>query len=160
VRNEFESDGDLMRIHGQATPTSADRTFASGFSYTPDGRIQRLRLGNGRWESAKFNERLQVTEFALGASDGDATNQMQKAECKMQKIGSIFDLEVVNVGDVRWATVKYAAREWVDLNSQIEPICILHSAFCILHSISVAAPAAWWLDSADVTVQRIRHFDF
>ncbi len=73
VKNEFETDGDLSRISGKATSNSLEKTYASGFSYTPDGKIQRLRLGNGRWESAKFNNRLQVTELALGASDGDGS---------------------------------------------------------------------------------------
>ncbi len=74
VKNEFEADGDLSRIYGKAsTPNAVERTYANGFSYTPDGKIQRLRLGNGRWESAKFNERLQVTELALGTSDGDGS---------------------------------------------------------------------------------------
>lgn len=71
VKNEFESDGDLSRIYGKANSNAIERTYANGFSYTPDGRIQRLKLGNGRWESAKFNERLQVTELALGTADGD-----------------------------------------------------------------------------------------
>jgi RHS repeat-associated protein len=73
VKNEFEADGDLMRIYGQANANSPERTYANGFSYTADGKIQRLRLGNGRWESAKFNERLQVTELALGTSDGNGS---------------------------------------------------------------------------------------
>jgi RHS repeat-associated protein len=73
VKNEFESGGDLMRIYGKANANAVERTYASGFSYTADGKIQRLRLGNGRWESAKFNERLQVTELALGTSDGDGS---------------------------------------------------------------------------------------
>ncbi|MCC6327365.1 MAG: hypothetical protein IT174_02535 [Acidobacteria bacterium] len=30
-----------------------------------------MRLGNGKWETAKFDNRLQVTELGLGAS---ATN--------------------------------------------------------------------------------------
>jgi RHS repeat-associated protein len=73
VKNEFETDGDLSRISGKANANATERTYANGFSYTPDGRIQRLRLGNGRWESAKFNNRLQVTELALGTSDGDGS---------------------------------------------------------------------------------------
>jgi RHS repeat-associated protein len=71
VQNELDSDGALRRIYGKANSSAIERTYANGFSYTPDGRIQRLRLGNGRWESAKFNTRLQVTELALGTSDGD-----------------------------------------------------------------------------------------
>jgi len=33
-----------------------------------------MKLGNGRWETAKFNTRLQVTELGLGASSIDAGN--------------------------------------------------------------------------------------
>lgn len=55
VKNEFEADGDLSRIYGKANANAVERTYANGFSYTADGKIQRLRLGNGRWESAKFN---------------------------------------------------------------------------------------------------------
>ncbi len=66
VRNEFESDGDLARIYGTATTSANERTYANSFSYMPDGRIEKLRLGNGLWEAAKFNDRLQVTEMALG----------------------------------------------------------------------------------------------
>ena len=66
VKNEFESDGDISRIYGNATPSATERTYANTFSYTPDGRIEKLRLGNGLWEKAKFNSRLQVTEMAVG----------------------------------------------------------------------------------------------
>lgn len=38
VKNEFESDGDISRIYGNATPTATERTYANTFSYTPDGR--------------------------------------------------------------------------------------------------------------------------
>jgi RHS repeat-associated protein len=71
VSNEFESDGDLQRIFGKVNSNATERTYANSFSYTPDGRIEKLRLGNGLWESAKFNTRLQVTELALGHSVGD-----------------------------------------------------------------------------------------
>ena len=66
VKNEFESDGDLSRIYGKATATATERTYANAFSYTPDGKIEKLKLGNGLWEAAKFNTRLQTTEIALG----------------------------------------------------------------------------------------------
>jgi RHS repeat-associated protein len=72
VRNDYEADGDLSRIYGKATTSSAERTYANAFTYTPDGRIEKLRLGNNRTEWAKFNERLQVTELALGLGVTDA----------------------------------------------------------------------------------------
>ncbi|MBK8150806.1 MAG: RHS repeat protein [Acidobacteria bacterium] len=73
VRNEFESDGDLSRIWGKAGESAPERTYANSFSYTADGKIERLKLGNNRWEWAKFNERLQVTELNLGAGVVDAS---------------------------------------------------------------------------------------
>ena len=72
VKNEFESDGDLARIYGTANAAAQERTYANSFNYTPDGKIESLKLGNGLWEKAKFNSRLQVTEIALGHGlDGD-----------------------------------------------------------------------------------------
>lgn len=73
VKNEFESDGDLMRIYGKANVGAAERTYANSFSYTADGKIAQLKLGNGLWESAKFNTRLQLTELALGHSVGEGS---------------------------------------------------------------------------------------
>lgn len=73
VENEFEADGDLMRIYGKANAGAQQRTYANSFSYTADGKIASLKLGNGLWESAKFNTRLQLTELALGHSVGEGS---------------------------------------------------------------------------------------
>jgi RHS repeat-associated protein len=35
--------------------------------------MERLRLGNGKWETAKYNERLQVTQIGLGNSSADTS---------------------------------------------------------------------------------------
>jgi RHS repeat-associated protein len=66
VKNEFETDGDLARIYGTVNATAPERTYANSFTYTPDGKIESLHLGNLLWEKARFNNRLQVTELALG----------------------------------------------------------------------------------------------
>ncbi|QQS40023.1 MAG: RHS repeat-associated core domain-containing protein [Acidobacteriota bacterium] len=66
VKHDFDTDGNVSRVYGQPDASSIDRTWASGFGYAPDGRIERLRLGNGLWEKASFNERLQVTEMGVG----------------------------------------------------------------------------------------------
>ena len=57
VKNEFETDGDLSRIFGKANATATEKTYANGFSYAASGDIRRIRLGNGRWETAKFNNK-------------------------------------------------------------------------------------------------------
>jgi RHS repeat-associated protein len=35
--------------------------------------MERLKLGNGKWETAKYNERLQVTQIGLGSSATDTS---------------------------------------------------------------------------------------
>jgi RHS repeat-associated protein len=71
VKNEFNADGDLSRIASKTNATAIERQYASGFGYTADGKIQRLKLGSGVWESAKFDSRFQVTEMSLGSSNGN-----------------------------------------------------------------------------------------
>lgn len=71
VKNEFNTNGDLQRIFGKANATATERTYANSFTYTADGKIKSLKLGNNLWESAKFNSRLQVTELNLGHSATD-----------------------------------------------------------------------------------------
>ncbi len=66
VRNEFDPSGDIERIFGKANQSASERTYANSFSYFADGRIEKLKLGNGLWEAAKINSRGQVTEFTLG----------------------------------------------------------------------------------------------
>ncbi|MBK7802119.1 MAG: RHS repeat-associated core domain-containing protein [Chloracidobacterium sp.] len=71
VSYEFNVDGDLSRVSGQNGPTQ--QTYANSFSFDASGSVQRLRLGNGKWETAKFNNRNQVTELGLGNSSTDAS---------------------------------------------------------------------------------------
>ena len=56
-----------QRVFGR-TPGTKDKTFANSFSYTAAGGVSQLKLGNGRFESAVFNSRLQLTQLGLGAS--------------------------------------------------------------------------------------------
>ncbi len=72
VRNEFESDGDLLNVASKKSGGSVFTPYVSNFSYTASGGISQMKLGNGKWETAKFNTRLQVTELGLGASATDA----------------------------------------------------------------------------------------
>jgi hypothetical protein len=57
VKNEFESDGDLSRVTSQKNSSAVFTPYASNFSYTAAGGISQMKLGNGRWETAKFNSR-------------------------------------------------------------------------------------------------------
>jgi RHS repeat-associated protein len=74
VRNFFESDGDLGKI------VRNGKAYASDLSYSPTKILEKIKLGNGLWESAKLNERQQVTEMNLGTSPTDGSKWQVKYE--------------------------------------------------------------------------------
>ncbi len=73
VKNEFESDGDLLTVTSAKAGSQVFAPYASNFSYTASGGISQMKLGNGKWETAKFNTRLQLTELGLGSGPADAS---------------------------------------------------------------------------------------
>jgi RHS repeat-associated protein len=68
VRNFFDGNGDLAKVVRQG------KVYASDFSYNSIGAIEKMRLGNGNWESANFNERFQAIQLGLGNSTNNTTN--------------------------------------------------------------------------------------
>src|SRR5262249_44702944 len=73
VKNDFESDGDLQDVVSKKAGGSVFTPYVSDFSYTASGGISQMKLGNGRWETATFNTRLQVTDLGLGSGVADAS---------------------------------------------------------------------------------------
>ncbi len=71
VKYEFNQDGEIARIGG--TKGTQNTLYANAISYNSAGAMERLRLGNGKWETAKYNERLQVTQIGLGNSATDTS---------------------------------------------------------------------------------------
>lgn len=67
VQKVYDDDGDLLRVFGQAANKPL-QTYLSQFTYTASGAISSAMLGNGRWESTVFNDRLQATEIKLGTA--------------------------------------------------------------------------------------------
>ncbi len=67
VRNFFENDGDLAKV------VRNGKVYVSDFSYNASGGINSLKLGNGRWETAQFNTRQQLTQLGLGANANDSS---------------------------------------------------------------------------------------
>ncbi|MBK7706209.1 MAG: hypothetical protein IPJ30_10605 [Acidobacteria bacterium] len=74
VNHQYDASGDIARIYGKPTSTATEQTYATGFQYFADGKIERLKLGNGLWESAKLSSRLQATEITMGYSVGDGSH--------------------------------------------------------------------------------------
>lgn len=107
VQNSLDADGQISRIYGKANSSATERTYANTFSYTADGRIEKLRLGNMLWEAAKLNNRLQVTEFSLGhgVSAGDVwKNSYEYGE--LQTNGTVDGTK--NSGNIGRQTVTFS----------------------------------------------------
>lgn len=73
VKNTLDVNGDLSQVLSKKNAGSLYWGYASSFTYNPVGAVTSMELGNGNWESTKFNARLQPTEIALGTTPG-ATN--------------------------------------------------------------------------------------
>lgn len=69
VRSEYGDDGRVSRVKTGKVGANA-RTFASNFSYDASGAVIGARLGNGLWEGASFNPRLQAERVSLGRKQG------------------------------------------------------------------------------------------
>ena len=72
VTNGFDNTGDLSLVSSNL-PSQSAITYASDFHHLPDGTMDQVRLGNGRWETSKTNTRQQITQIALGISATDTS---------------------------------------------------------------------------------------
>ncbi len=108
VKNEFESDGDIARISGKPTSTATEQMYATGFQYFADGKIERLKLGNGLWESAKLNNRMQATEIAMGHSVGDGSLMKLSYEYGELSANGASVITSKNAGNIARQTVSFS----------------------------------------------------
>jgi RHS repeat-associated protein len=76
VRNVVDSDGNLATIQSKKNQNAGYWNYAQHFTYTVSGAVSSMQLGNGRWESTQFNNRLQPTQIALGSAK-DATDKLK-----------------------------------------------------------------------------------
>ena len=72
VRNEFDTDGALSRVSSNRL-NQIERTYANSFHFNSAGAVERMQLGNGRWETVVYNERMQIERIGLGNSATDAS---------------------------------------------------------------------------------------
>jgi RHS repeat-associated protein len=66
VKNVLDADGDLALVQSKKNANYGYWTYANSFTYTAAGAVSSMQLGNGRWESTIFNNRLQPAQIALG----------------------------------------------------------------------------------------------
>ena len=69
VKNVLDSSGDLSIVQSSKNGVSGYFNYAKSFTYTAAGAVSSMQLGNGKWESTVFNNRLQPTQIALGTTN-------------------------------------------------------------------------------------------
>lgn len=67
VTSNYDESGDLSSVTGQVA-NQAPRYYARNFVRNANGDIQRVQLGNGRYETFIYNTRSQIREIGLGTS--------------------------------------------------------------------------------------------
>jgi RHS repeat-associated protein len=67
VKKVYDDDGDLLRVFGKAA-NKGFQNYVSQFTYASSGAATSMMLGNGKWESTVYNDRLQATQLKLGNS--------------------------------------------------------------------------------------------
>jgi RHS repeat-associated protein len=68
VKTTLDSNGSVASVESQKNAQSSFMKYASQFVYNSTGAIASMRLGNGLFETTKYNKRLQITELGLGNS--------------------------------------------------------------------------------------------
>ena len=71
VRNTIDDNGELSQVLSKKYANSGFWRYAGNITRDTVGNVLKMQLGNGRWETASFNNRLQVTQIGLGNTDSD-----------------------------------------------------------------------------------------
>jgi RHS repeat-associated protein len=96
VTNQFDQDGEMESVWGTQPNQTSAKVYLNQITRNTAGGIEKMRLGNGRWETAAYNERQQITKIGLGYSDTDksllnleydyGTNLQNNDSLRQQKI--------------------------------------------------------------------------
>jgi YD repeat-containing protein len=98
VNYEYDANNDLQMVTSQKNSNLPAKTYASDFAYTAAGAVEKMQLGNGLWETAVFNNRLQITETGLGTTEN---------ETSLLKLELSYGTASQNNGSVREQKISY-----------------------------------------------------
>lgn len=85
VRNTLNVDGELTQVQSQKNANAGFFTYADSFNYNSAGAVTEMQLGNGHWETASYNDRLQVAQIGLGLTQN--TQNLLELEVKYNSTG-------------------------------------------------------------------------
>lgn len=96
--HNYNADGELESVWGQKAGQQTAKVYLSQISYNSSGAVEKARLGNGNWETAVYNERLQITQIGLGHSATDKS---------LLKIDYGYGTNLENNGSLRQQKVNF-----------------------------------------------------
>lgn len=73
VKNTLDANGNLAKVESQKSSSSPLAIYLDQIKYYASGEVKESRLGNGRWETAIYNSRLQIKQIGLGSSSTDTS---------------------------------------------------------------------------------------
>ncbi|MEZ5307060.1 MAG: RHS repeat-associated core domain-containing protein [Pyrinomonadaceae bacterium] len=71
ISHAYDEDGILDVLSGTKPGQTGSKVYLSDITYNASGNIESMRLGNGLWETADYNDRQQITSIGLGYSAGN-----------------------------------------------------------------------------------------
>lgn len=77
VKNVLDNNGHVALVESRKDSNSGYWQYAGNFSYAPSGAMTSMQLGNGRWESTRYNSRHQPIKIALGSTQQLSDNLLK-----------------------------------------------------------------------------------
>jgi RHS repeat-associated protein len=111
VKNHLATDGGLAAVSSK-TATGQYKNYVSNFDYSAAGDAKSMMLGNGRWETAQFNARLQLDQIGLGSSVTDTS--LWKANYEYGELNADGTVDAAkNTGSVAKQTITLPTTSFV-----------------------------------------------
>ncbi|HEV7645946.1 MAG TPA: RHS repeat-associated core domain-containing protein [Pyrinomonadaceae bacterium] len=109
VKTVLNNSGQLSKVLSSKNSTAGYGVYADNFTFTANGKIAQLQLGNGLWENGKLNSRDQVTELSLGAvSTSDGLWKLAFDYGELQSSGTVDGTK--NNGDIAKQTIAFSGQ--------------------------------------------------
>jgi RHS repeat-associated protein len=142
VNYAYEAAGRLSEVKLTGTSWS----YASQFSYTPHGAVEKLKLGNGLWEQMSFNSRLQLNEIKLGTDT--ASDSIFKLHYLYGTVNNPNDPDgsiVATQNNGNLGRIKYTIGGALQYSQTFQYDALNRLSYGVEHNQGVTSnPATWW----------------
>ncbi len=99
VKTTLNGDGEFEKLESKKSGVNDYKLYLDQITRNSAGSIEKMRLGNGTWESAVYNTRQQITQIALGHSSSDKN---------LLKIDYSYGTTTENNSSLRQQKINYA----------------------------------------------------